>query len=100
MGLMDPKSSNVRKSMGDVWNARPLWLRFVAVFVASALIVVAACAIGMAGDCGPHDQDGQCGLSTFSGILSGLVAGGIVLVVGSIAVFVHWWFTNRRMAAK
>jgi hypothetical protein len=100
MGLINAGSSSFFKSLSDLWKARPLWLRFVVVFVASALVVVAGYAIGMASDCGPHDRDGQCGMSTFFGILSGLAGGGIVLIIGSIAVFMHWRFTNRRMAAK
>lgn len=95
MGLMDAKPSKTRKSLVDLWKAYALWLRLLIVFGVSALIVVAGYQSGKAADCGPHDVDGQCGLSTFSGLLTGLAGGAAVLLVGSILTFVQWHRSRR-----
>ena len=95
---MDAKPSKTRKSLVEVWKVYPLWLRLLIVFTASALIVVAGCLSGKAGDCGPHDVDGQCGLNTFAGLLTGLAGGAVVLLVGSILTLVQW--RRSRKVAK
>jgi hypothetical protein len=87
---MDAKPSKTRKPLVEVWKAYPLWLRLLIIFAASALTVVAGCLSGKAGDCGPHDVDGQCGLSTFAGLLTGLAGGAVVLLVGSVWTVVQW----------
>jgi len=86
--------------MGNFWNRRPLWQRLIAIFVVSLLPVLGGLASGIAGDCSPGQRDGQCGLSTFVGLLNGLALGGIALIIGSIAVIVQWRRASKRAAAK
>ena len=55
-------------------------IRSVALILAFGLVCGAIMFIpfylsGKAGDCKPHDIDGQCGLSTFVGFLYGAIAG-------------------------
>ena len=86
--------------MGNFWNRRPLWQRLLVIFVVSLLPVLGGLARGIAGDCSPGQQDGQCGLSTFVGLLNGLALGGIALIIGSIAVIVQWWHASKRTTGK
>jgi hypothetical protein len=50
----------------------------VAVSVA-ALVLFAGYQFGRAGDCRPGEIDGQCGMSTFLGVLYGLLGGILAL---------------------
>jgi hypothetical protein len=43
---------------------------------------------GKAGDCKPHEIDGQCGLSTFVGFLYGAVGGIFILLASTIGILV------------
>lgn len=38
---------------------------------------------GKAGDCKPHEVDGQCGMSTFVGAIVGIGAGSVIFLVSS-----------------
>ena len=50
---------------------------------------------GKAGDCRPEEIDGQCGMSTFFGLVGG-VGAGLVIFVGMGAYFVVVAIKRRR----
>jgi hypothetical protein len=84
--------------MDNFWNRRPLWQRLLAVFVVSIVPVVVGLKSGIAGDCSLGQRDGQCGLSTFVGLLNRLGIGALVLVCGAIAATLQWHRAKKRMA--
>jgi hypothetical protein len=84
-------------SVKTLWSRRPLWQRLLLVGVMASLFVAAGLASGIAGDCHPGDHDGQCGLSTFVGLLNGLAAGAVVLTVGAVGVIVQWRRAKRQI---
>ena len=43
-------------------------------------------ASGKAGDCKPHEVDGQCGMSTFTGLIGGLGIGSMLFLVASACI--------------
>ena len=43
-------------------------------------------ASGKAADCKPHEVDGQCGLSTFTGLIDGLGIGSTLFLVASACI--------------
>ncbi len=53
---------------------------------------------GRAGDCAPHEIDGQCGMSTFVGLLYGTFAGATILV--SMTVYVCVTALKRRRTSR
>ena len=61
-------------------------------------IAVASYAFGKAGDCKPGQVDGQCGLSTFVGLLYGVVAGLTIFL--SLSVYFLIVSYRRRRAAR
>jgi hypothetical protein len=86
--------------MSNFWNRRPLWQKLLAIFLTSLIPVFSGLASGIASDCSSGQRDGQCGLSTFVGLLNGLAIGGIVLILGSIVIVVQWWRAVKRTEAK
>jgi len=46
-------------------------------------------------DCRPGQSDGQCGLSTFLGLLYGAVAASIILIGGGILIAVRIYIARR-----
>jgi len=68
------------------------------VFAIVALVFFVGMALwGRLSDCGPHDGDGQCGISTFFGAVFGAV-GGIVIFVGG-GIRVGYVYEQRRRGA-
>lgn len=53
----------------------------IALFVADRFY-----AAGKAADCRPEQIDGQCGLSTFVGLLYGCFAGGAIIIAATVYV--------------
>jgi hypothetical protein len=68
----------------------------LAVLVASVFFF-AAWFSGKAGDCKPHEVDGQCGLSTFAGLLFGVIGAMVIVVVSSIAIGIAAWRRDGRI---
>ena len=60
-------------------------------------IAVASYAFGKAGDCKPGEIDGQCGMSTFFGLLYGVGAGLTIFL--SLSVYFLIVAYGRRRAA-
>jgi hypothetical protein len=85
-------------SIGKFWNR--LWPRILTVVVIASLFVVGGLISGKAGDCSVGQSDGQCGLSTFVGLINGLVAGGVVLLLGTIVVLLQWNYAKRASEQK
>jgi hypothetical protein len=54
----------------------------------AAVIFFCCYSSGRAGDCKPHEIDGQCGLSTFAGLLFGLGGAAVIVFVSVIAILV------------
>jgi hypothetical protein len=60
------------------------------------LLMIAALAFlgfrqwGIAGDCSPHEVDGQCGMSSAFGSLFGILAGCVIVLVGMIGLAAKW----------
>jgi len=66
-------------------NVRPSKLLFWEALsgVSSLLIGYGIFTAGKAADCKPHEADGQCGLSTFAGLIEGVAVGLIVFLIAS-----------------
>lgn len=52
---------------------------------------------GKWGDCTPHERDGQCGISTFIGLIYGVFAGTVLLVTTTACVL---FVVIRRRSAR
>ncbi|HEY4048290.1 MAG TPA: hypothetical protein VGM27_15615 [Acidobacteriaceae bacterium] len=61
------------------------WIATTALSIAVFLITVHA---GEAADCKPGQSDGQCGLSTFTGVVEGAGAGLGLFVVGTVCILI------------
>jgi ABC-type amino acid transport system permease subunit len=60
-------------------------------------MLFAGIAWGCSEDCSPGQQDGQCGLATFVGLLNGLAAGGVFFAIASIVIGVDRLQENKRL---
>ena len=72
-------------------------MRFLSGSAISSLMLFAGIAWGCSKDCSPGQQDGQCGLATFVGLLNGLAAGGLFFAIASIAIGVDRLQENKRL---
>jgi hypothetical protein len=88
--------ANENRSLLSLWFSRPLWMRLLFVLLSAALVLLAGYGCGRAGDCAPGQRDGQCGLSTFMGILAGGAGAGLVLIVGLIGTIGHWFWRRAK----
>jgi hypothetical protein len=61
----------------------------------SLLVGYGIYADGKASDCKPHEVDGQCGLSTFVGLITGIGVGAVLLLVASGYVL-YRAYKNRK----
>lgn len=76
-----------RKRFNKVW----LWTS-----IASLAMAIALWRSGASADCKPGQIDGQCGLSTFIGILYGfLLVIAVNVVMGIVALVLTFWW-NRH----
>ncbi len=67
--------------------------------IAAAIIFfLIAVHLGKAGDCAPHEIDGQCGLSTFVGFLYGVAGALVILVTCGVAIAIDALRRGRRRA--
>jgi hypothetical protein len=64
--------------------------------VVSFLLLFAGYEYGRSIDCAPGQQDGQCALGTFLGLFNGLIAGGVLFILGWAATIADWYWTKRR----
>jgi hypothetical protein len=63
-------------------------LAWPATAVVSILVALTYYVLGVKGDCKPHEIDGQCGLSTFVGLLYGVFAGAVIFVSISLCLLI------------
>lgn len=56
--------------------------------------------IGKAGDCSPGQIDGQCGLSTFVGLLYGAIGGIVVLACATVYTVVYFYRRRKNAAGS
>lgn len=71
---------------------------WIGIVVCSVLVALAFVASGRLADCKPGQIDGQCGLSTFLGMLYGAAAGFAILTIGTALIL--WKVLARRRARK
>ena len=64
-------------------------LQLGATYALAGLFYLALAYVGRAGDCAPHEVDGQCGMSTFVGRLYGAVGAAVLVVGGHVLVAQH-----------
>jgi hypothetical protein len=64
----------------------------------SAIIAVGGYAWGKAGDCTPQQVDGQCGLSTFVGLVCGVGTGLVIFLISTVSFLVIAY--RRRNASR
>jgi hypothetical protein len=95
MGLMDAPQDVHKPSFLGRWRRSALWLQLLVILAMSIGILFAGYGCGRAIDCSPGQQDGQCGLGTFMGIVNGVGFGGVFLLVAS-SLTVTDWFRKRR----
>lgn len=82
-----------------LWKRAVLWRQLLSTALLASLSLIAGYGCGRAIDCSPGQQDGQCGLGTFVGILTGAIAGAVILLAGcSIAIWKL--FTRRRLRLR
>jgi uncharacterized membrane protein len=55
---------------------------------------------GKAGDCKPHQIDGQCGLSTFLGFIYGTLSAAVILICGGIYLTIAKVRENAKIKAQ
>lgn len=94
--LLDAPDYERPPSLWQRWRKRSVWQQIGIVFALSLSIFIAGYGCGRVIDCSPGQQDGQCGLGTFMGMLSGLFFGGGVFVFGTLAVVSDWLWMRRR----
>ena len=77
-------------------RTRPLNLplAWLITILISAAVFYGSMKAGVAGDCKPGEQDGQCGLSSFVGLFDGAIAAGVILL--AMAVFTVILVFRRR----
>jgi hypothetical protein len=71
-------------------------LQFGLALSVAVVFLIAAWFSGKAGDCKPQEVDGQCGLSTFAGLLFGVIGAVVIVLVSSIAIGIAAWRRDRR----
>jgi hypothetical protein len=77
-------------------NLALVWLFTLVVSVGIAVLSYQS---GKASDCKPGQVDGQCGLSTFLGLVYGVGAGLAILVVVTICLMVVAYRRRRTLAS-
>jgi hypothetical protein len=73
-------------------------LAWLATVIVSLLVTFGLYLYGVKGDCKPHEIDGQCGMSSFFGLLYGILAGAVIFVTISLYLLVLG--IKRRRAAR
>ena len=96
MDSEEDQSLAQREFFGTGWWKRSLAVRVGLVAVGSFLMFLCCYGCGKTLDCSPGQQDGQCGFSSFTGIIFGLFLGGSCLVIGELTVLLTWLFEERR----
>ena len=74
----------------------PVRLRLARVAALSLAVLVVGYVGGRLADCSPHQMDGQCGLSSFLGLMAGLLGGVVVLLAGCLLVILDWVSDRKR----
>jgi hypothetical protein len=72
-------------------------LAWLATVIVSLLVTFGLYLYGVKGDCKAHEIDGQCGMSSFFGLLCGIFAGAVIFVSMSAYLLVVG-FKHRRAA--
>ena len=78
--------------------AKNLTLVWLFTLLLSVVIAVLSYQSGKASDCKPGQIDGQCGLSTFLGLVYGVGAGLAILVVVTVCLLVMAYRRRRTLA--
>jgi len=76
-----------------------IWFTWLVATVLSFGIVAASIAWGKAGDCHPGEVDGQCGLSTFLGLVYG-IAGVLMILMGALLRTFFIMYERKRIRPK
>ena len=79
--------------------SKNLTLAWLFTLVLSVVIAVLSYYSGRASDCKPGQIDGQCGLSTFLGLVYGIGAGLTILVVVTVCLLVVAYRRRRTLSA-
>ena len=80
------------------WRERSIWTQVLLMLFGPVSIMVMGYFAGRAIDCSPGQQDGQCGLATFSALMvSAMVAAALLvtLFVSTVAAQVMAWRERR-----
>ena len=80
------------------YRKRDLFVAWVIAMLVSALVAYWFYVGGKAADCKPGQIDGQCGLSSFLGLLYGEGAGLVIFVGTTICLFVVAYRRRRAVA--
>ena len=82
-----------------VWKT-PLWKSVCFLIGISFLSFVLFSYIGKAGDCKPHEIDGQCGMSTFFGFVFGIFSASVILICGGVYLAIKRVREKRQFEAQ
>jgi hypothetical protein len=86
----DRSERSIIDTLVKLWMNTSVLRQVLASFLLSVMIVVTCYGLGRISDCSPHQIDGQCGLSTFMGIMSGAALGLGTFVAASIVIAIKW----------
>ena len=82
------------------WRAWPVWLRLISIPVSFSPLVLLGVAAGRMLDCSPGQQDGQCGLATFLGMVWGVVVAIGFSLIAWVGIGVEWFQARRRPSPR
>lgn len=104
MGLMDAPEYTSRPSvlstLRRLWLARGLWQQLLIVLGLALLTQLGGYGCGRATDCKPGQQDGQCGLGTFMGMLAGFFGACGVLLFGVAGTVLNKVATRQKLEGR
>jgi hypothetical protein len=104
VGLMDAPEYESRPSvlfkLRRFWLKRELWQQLLIVVCLAICIQLLGYEWGRTIDCKPGQQDGQCGLGTFMGLLAGFFAACGVLVFGVAGTVLNKVSAKREGVGK
>ena len=79
------------KDLRKAWTRVPLWLRGSITLAIASLMALIGYLRGRASDCAPDSMDGQCGMSTFYGLVYGVIAALVFVgIVSGVSLFFEY----------
>jgi hypothetical protein len=77
-------------------HQKDLWIKWLVSISIGLAVAWASYTAGVHGDCTPHEVDGQCGLSSFVGLVDGVIAGMVIVIAMTIYLLI---VAHRRRLA-